>query len=78
MTDKQMTPWFPARTKPFRAGVYQVRLPVPTHNEVYAFWTGDRWGAIASTPERAGLLEFAFADWANQKKRWRGFTEPQT
>jgi hypothetical protein len=77
MTDKQMTPWFAATTKPFRTGVYEVRLPGPAL-KVYAFWTGDRWGAITSTPERAELLVFAFTKWASQNKRWRGFTGPQT
>jgi hypothetical protein len=76
MTDKQMTPWFAATTKPFRTGVYEVRLPRPAP-KVYGFWTGDRWGRMASTPEKAWLLEFVFVDWASQNKRWRGFTEKQ-
>ena len=78
MADKQMTPWFPAKVKPAHTGVYEVRFDSTPDVVGYAFWTGDRWGCMSSTPEKAESISNAFVDWASQNKRWRGFTEPQT
>jgi hypothetical protein len=71
-----MTGWFQPEVKPVRGGVYQVSLP-DCPLVLYAFWTGDRWGASASNPDRAEALHIAFSCQAIQAKVWRGFTEPQ-
>ncbi len=78
MSEAQMTPWFPANMKPVRTGVYEVRLDGASSLMAYAFWSGDRWGAMSSTLQMAPTQKYAFADWASQNKRWRGFTERQS
>lgn len=77
MSNAQMTPWFPASVKPVRTGVYEVQLARGPVFNTFAFWTGDRWGAMSSVPEMASTQKYAFADWSSQNKRWRGFTDEQ-
>ena len=76
MSAGELTGWFQPEVKPVRDGVYQVWLP-DCPLVLYSFWTGNRWGASASSPERAEALHIAFSRHALQEKVWRGFTEKQ-
>ncbi|MEB5234941.1 hypothetical protein RXV21_28545 [Pseudomonas aeruginosa] len=78
---KQMTPWFPSRTKPVRAGVYEVFTPNSRANK-YAYFDKKGWRLCASSAESAAKEE----DWTYHLadssmylpgSKWRGFTKEQ-
>jgi hypothetical protein len=48
MTKKKLTPWYPARIKPVREGVYMIKQPNPL-DRVFAAWCGDKCGWTPET-----------------------------
>jgi hypothetical protein len=78
---KQMTPWFSSRTKPVRAGVYEVFTPNSRANK-YAYFDKKGWRLCASSVESAALEEgWTCIYWESSMclpgSKWRGFTEEQ-
>jgi hypothetical protein len=67
-----LTPWFPARIKPVRNGVYMVE-PVYDNffTTLYAYWNQktQKWGGGGLTPERAMLFKNMNG---YQLRMWRG------
>ena len=78
---KQMTPWFPSRIKPFRAGVYEVFTPNCLANK-YAYFDNNGWHLCASSVKGAKLeSHWMGSHWASSmalpRSLWRGFTKEQ-
>ena len=73
----KLTPWFKARVKPARPGVYEIRFPddkFTNDSPAYAYWNGKCWGWASSTPGfSAANQSSTFA--AIQKKEWRGLAQ---
>ena len=78
---KRMTPWFPSKIKPVRAGVYKVSTPNSLANK-YAYFDKKGWRLCASSVEGAAGEE----GWTYQLSdssmylpgsKWRGFTKEQ-
>ena len=67
--DEKLTPVFPSRLKPARAGVYKVHTPIENR---YARWTGKIWMAARKT-RRAARAAHTVA--AYQDKQWQGLAE---
>lgn len=81
MSLKKMTPWFPSKIKPSRAGVYEVFTPNSLGNK-YAYFDKKGWRLCALSVESAAKEE----GWTYQLSdssmylpgsKWRGFTKEQ-
>ena len=74
---KQMTPWFPAKIKPVRAGVYETKwFCVDECEHGFSYWNGSIWANSSTSPKSA----YGHKNWTSgavQSKKWRGFTEEQ-
>jgi len=67
----KLTPWFPAKVKPVRAGVYEIQedeLPV-----WYRRWDGKNWYVGDPTPEGAAQERTILASWF--RAPWRGLAK---
>lgn len=77
---KKMTPWFPSKTKPVRAGVYEVSTPNSRANK-YAYFDKSGWRLCASSVKSAAKEEDWGSNWGSSmtlpRSMWRGFTEEQ-
>jgi hypothetical protein len=74
-TDTQLTPWFPARVKPARVGVYQTQdsdLPGYTY---YNLWDGKRWHYGDQELRTHQVWFDPWPDNAASLKRWRGLAK---
>ena len=67
----KLTPWFNAKTNPFRIGVYEVRSEVKGHN--FSYFDGMEFNGCWLTPETA-LCESNFGQGLEPTK-WRGIAE---
>lgn len=67
----KLTPWFPAKVKPVRAGVYEVKQDdMPAW---YRRWDGEDWYVGGATP---GWASNAIIVWDNGLRTpWRGLAE---
>lgn len=78
---KRMTPWFPSRIKPVRAGVYEVFTPNSFANK-YAYFDKKGWrlcaGFVENAKHEADCLD---GHWNSSMylpgSKWRGFTKEQ-
>jgi len=78
---KRMTPWFPSKIKPARAGVYEVSTPNSLANR-YAYFDKKGWRLCASSVESAAKEEdWLGSNWGSSmtlpRSMWRGFTKEQ-
>ena len=74
---KKMTPWFPSRIKPVRAGVYETKWDCAGEWEHgFSYWDGFEWANGSESPEGA-YQRRSWAGGAVQDKKWRGFKEKQ-
>ena len=78
---KQMTPWFPSRIKPVRAGVYEVFTPNSLANK-YAYFDKDGWRLCAASVEDAKYeTNWEGIYWESSmnlpRSQWRGFIKKQ-
>lgn len=74
----KLTPWFKARVKPARPGVYEIRFPddvFSNDSPAYALWDGERWGWASATAKFAAANGAGCMSGATQKKEWRGLAE---
>jgi len=78
---KRMTPWFPSRIKPVRAGVYEVFTPNSLANK-YAYFDKKGWRLCAYSVESAAQegdwpYELSNSSMCLPRSKWRGFTKEQ-
>ena len=74
---KKMTPWFQSKTKPIRAGVYEIQWYfVDSWERGFSYWNGTKWANAVETPNKAYLCK-KWVQGACQDKKWRGFTKEQ-
>jgi hypothetical protein len=78
---KRMTPWFPSKIKPVRAGVYEVSTPNSLANK-YAYFDKKGWRLCASSVESAARegdwpYELSDSSMYLPGSKWRGFTKEQ-
>ena len=76
-----MTPWFPSRIKPVRAGVYEVFTPNSLANK-YAYFDKDGWRLCASSLKEARHdADWLGSHWGSSmtlpRSKWRGFIRRQ-
>lgn len=69
----KLTPWFPGRTKPIRAGVYQ-QLCGKRSRVGYQRWDGTFWYSWHFTPE-AAARSTVLARTEHQNDPWRGIAQ---
>jgi hypothetical protein len=71
----QVTPWFPAKTKPHHIGAYEITCR-DILGEYYSWWDGRRFNSAWSSLERAEMHKcFGSHD---RVVRWRGLAEEPT
>ena len=69
-----LTPWFPARTKPVRVGLYETdALRSSKGIRRYQHWDGVRWGGFAQDLEAAFNNRVFASEW--QHPKWRGLAK---
>jgi hypothetical protein len=70
----KLTPWFPAKVKPVKVGVYQSKKPFLSW---YRYWDGEYWHSGGTTPMAAKN----YANMAGSRfdetppEPWRGLAE---
>lgn len=69
----KLTPWFPAKVKPVRKGVYQRDYGVDGLGIEFCYWDGNRWGLFGYTPDDA--KSWAYLPTGYGKCKWRGLAE---
>lgn len=63
-----LTPWFPANTKPERVGVYKTKAKL----RGFSYWTGKHWSITCVSAKQAyGYRHVA----GGQDKEWRGMAQ---
>lgn len=71
-TPRGLSPWFPVRIKPVRAGVYNVSCwSRKQTGNWYAYWDGERFGWFHNEPQGAFNMR---ESWGAVAKSWRGLT----
>lgn len=71
----KLTPWFPLKSKPARAGVYEIDRG-DGGTTFYSYWDGTNFNGGWFTPQRA-RESFNFGHrWSIKPTRWRGVTRP--
>jgi hypothetical protein len=75
---EKLTPWFPAKVKPARAGVYQTsNTDSADGKHFYSYFDGKNWHGEWWTPERAMTQPAVFNTPVEQLRatRWRGLAK---
>lgn len=70
---QELTPWFPAHTKPVRVGVYQVSDSYGHY--WYCLWDGSSWSIARNTVRTAYRSDHIRSLYQNRE--WRGHTTDQ-
>lgn len=74
MSEKKLTPWFPASVKPARNGVYEVEGPEDLGRNYFSYFDGERWHGQWFTPERARAKAPGIGI-GLQSDKWRGLAQ---
>lgn len=69
-----LTPWYPARIKPLRSGVYEVRWHGDGSRWRWCYWTGSEWANTGTNKAEAAARK-TWTNGAVQSKSWRGLAE---
>lgn len=67
-----VTEWFINAVRPVHTGVYQIRLSKDMVTAVFSFWNGQRWSALALTPEAAATEVYRKGICTAGTFSWRG------
>lgn len=74
-TAKKLTPWYPARIKPVRVGVYNVSCRASEQTgQWFAYWNGERFMYYHTDPRKAYRSRATFGCGADTKS-WRGLNK---
>jgi hypothetical protein len=69
----KLTPWFPAKVKPVRVGVYEIENY--SSSKWYRYWDNEHWYSGAATPNGAIAQFNIYRLIATFRTPWRGLAE---